>query len=309
MYKKSMLKILRIRQLFYIFISCLMLFSCDKSGNLVPAFIIINKEDITIRSSLFAGVTAQDFSDVWVTVNGQSLGCWELPAKIPVLETGNCNLIVNVGIKMNGVTSTRPVYPFVNSYKIKSIDIEPNDEIHLKPVFTYYDDIIFPVRENFENAGIVLIPGADSETDIITKITDQNLIYKNPWDSNDVNYNSGLIELKDTATYFEIETDELTLGTTNYYTFCELNYKTEGTIGVSLIVINSSGTRTSNPIAMYNASPNEWKKAYVNLTQALIRNYTASSFKIQIMGYREEDASNAKFYLDNIRVVQESYSE
>src|SRR5574344_695130 len=303
-----MLKFLKVRIVLMALISCLLM-SCEKNGNLVPAFIIINKEDITLQSHLFAGITAQDFSDVWVTVNGNSLGCWELPARIPVLETGTCNVIVNVGIKMNGVTSSRPVYPFVNSYKISSINIQPNDEIHLKPVFTYYSDISFPVHENFENAGVVFVPGADSQTDVITKVTDPNLIYKNLWDPSDVNVNSGLIELKDTAEYFEIETSELDLGTTNYYTFCELNFKTDGVIGVSLVAINSSGVQTSNPIAMYNASPNEWKKAYVNLTQALIRNYTASSFKIQIIGYKEDGATVSKFYLDNIKLIQESYSE
>ena len=260
------------------------LLSCDNNKDLVPSFIVINKEDITIRynSILGTGSTAHDLSDVWVQVNGKNLGCWELPARIPVLERGNCNITVKAGIVLNGMKASHSAYSFFESFKTTA-DLEPRMETRLYPEFAYADNVTFPFIENFESAGIQLTSSSDSQADITT---------------------SGLVELKDTAVYFDLRSENLYLlndGTCRI--FFELNYKTDASVGIGLFAVGSSGSIIHHPILMINPSGGQWKKIYVDLSQVVGKNYAAKNFILQITGFREND-NPANFYFNNLRILQ-----
>ena len=289
--------------------------SCNNDKK-IPAFIVINKEDITVlyNSTLGTGSTAHDFSDVWVNVNGTILGCWELPARIPVLEQGSCNIVVKAGIILNGMKSSHSAYSFFKFFET-TVDLEPHSETRLYPVFAYIDNLSSPASsiENFESAGIRLTPSSDSQAGI-DKIETPNLIYKNPYDSLDVNHYSGFTELKDTAFYFDLRSENLELFSDGTYrTFFECNYNIdakndpsnpEASVGIGLIAVSSSGNTTHYPVVMLNPSEGQWKKIYVDLSQVVGQNYTARYFVLQITGFRETHEKAVKFYFDNLRIIQ-----
>ena len=68
-------KIYFISFIFFAFVSC-------KKENLTPSYIKIN--DIELNSS-----STEKITDAWVYIENQLQGVYELPAKFPVLETGN----------------------------------------------------------------------------------------------------------------------------------------------------------------------------------------------------------------------------
>jgi len=282
------------------------LVSCDNDRNLVPAFIVITKEDITIHPSLTLGKgsTAHDISDVWIKVNGKHLGCWELPARIPVLEEGSCTIVVSAGIVLNGMKSSRSAYSFFKSFET-TVNLELRTETRLYPEFAYAENVTFPFIENFEEPGTQLTADSSSQAEI-NKIDDPNLIYRNLHDPSDINTYSGFVELKDTADYFDLRSGKLALikdGT--HRTFFEFNYKTESWIGIELIAISSSGIEKHYPLVEINPSAGQWKKMYVDLSQVVGQNYAAESFKLQITGIREGSNKAVKFYFDNLRILQQ----
>ena len=265
------------------------LISCDNDRNLVPAFIVINKEDITVQCNLFEGCAVHDFSDVWVKVNGKHLGCWELPARIPVLDQGNCNIVINAGIILNGMKSSHSAYSFFNPFEITA-NLEPRKETRINPKFTYLDNITVPFTENFQGSGgIKFIPSPDSQADISAL---------------------GVVELNDTAIYFDLRTENLNLRNDGTYrTFFEFNYNIEAesnkevSIGVGLIAVSSNGNTTHHPIVMINPTRGQWKKIYVDLSQIVGQNSSARSFILQITGFRETDKA-VKFQFGNMRILQ-----
>ena len=61
-----------------------------------------------------------NISDCWVTFNGLFLGAYEMPSNIPVQMSGDINARISPGIKVNGVSSNRIIYPFYKEFEIHS---------------------------------------------------------------------------------------------------------------------------------------------------------------------------------------------
>lgn len=300
------------KRFFSFFFSMIFLFlfiSCKKI-DVAPTYIIIEKEDIKISLENIdleqfndpSGLTAHDFSDIWLTANGKKIGTWELPCKIPILERGEVNLSIEPGIKLNGVSTTRPIYPFVQKYT-ETVKAQGNGtEIVIKPTFNYLENNLhFPLVENFESAGTSFI-SLDSTKPSFSKIDDPLLIYYNELDPNDGNRYSGWIQLKDSMTSFEIISPSLILPGNGRWVFLELNYNCEQDLNTGLFITQANNVTTNENLVMLRATKGKWKKAYINLTLAVSRNYTAQNFKVFLSG-NKKNSEEANFYFDNIRVL------
>lgn len=283
---------------------------CQKS-DITPAYIVIHPEDVSLaldnldlaQFNSNSGLTARKFPYVWITVDGEKLGIWELPCKVPVLNTGTVSVDLQPGIEMNGMSTTCPEYPFVTTYKT-SVFLEKGVETVIKPRFQYYKtNLYFPLVENFESAGTVFAP-TDTTTHLyVQKITDEDLIYHNPDDPADVNTCSGYIQLKDSVSSFEIASDYLKLPGNGKSVFLELNYKCDHDLYAGLIVKQSTSIPSHESLVVMRATKGAWKKIYINLTLAVSRNTTAEGFKIVFSGGTNGGQDVANYYFDNIRVM------
>ena len=298
----------KIRKLFIFPILILFLISCNKT-DVTPTYVVINKEDIIVSLSNLdmgqfnspSGLTAHDFSDIWLTANGEKIGSWELPCKIPILETGEVKLVLQPGIKLNAMSTTRPIYPFFTQYTT-TIQAVKGQEVVIKPVFNYYrSSLYFPLVENFESAGTEFT-SLDTNLPAFSKVNDSELIYQNPYDFADINTCSGVIQLKDTVSSFEVISPEIDLPGNGRSVFLELNYKCNQTLNIGLIISQSSSIPTNENLLVLRPTNGMWKKAYVNLTLAVSRNLTATGFRILLSG-NKQTSSEAEYYFDNIRVL------
>ena len=95
------------------FIILLFLFSCE---------VINNEEDIpsiiTIESIELDGNHSSKITDAWVYIDNEFKGVFPLPANFPVLNTGELEIIIEAGIKKNGISSSRENYPFFTSFEV-----------------------------------------------------------------------------------------------------------------------------------------------------------------------------------------------
>ena len=76
----------------------------------IPSYIHI--ESIDLETDSFEGSDSQNLTDAWVTMDGNFLGAFELPCTIPILSDGAHEFRVSSGIKANGISATRIIYPF-----------------------------------------------------------------------------------------------------------------------------------------------------------------------------------------------------
>lgn len=270
--------------------------SCDRNMS-VPSYLYIDSA-ILKTAYMQQGTASANITDVWVTVDGKNMGVYELPATVPLLVSGNVKVQLQAGIKKNGLSSLRPVYPFFSS-DIRYLDMKKKSCDTLHPVFTYGTSTQFVYREDFEDAGIKL-KAVDSSI-LITKTSDKKLLFSHPGETN---HYSGCIHLKPEDTYFEIQTS-VSLKKQLTYAFLEVNYNTTENIEVG-IYYHYNGRTIQVPIcgvyATGKGETSQWKKIYINLTEAVNASSYVSDYEVYIKGVKTK-GNEALYLFDNIKIV------
>ncbi|MCX6350385.1 MAG: hypothetical protein NTX03_00815 [Bacteroidetes bacterium] len=127
----------------------LLLSSCAKQKEEeVPSYIHVEKGSFTPGNMLHEDSSLK-IPDVWLTVNNQFIGAFEMPVTAPVLQTGKSKIYMRAGVKENGIAATRSIYPFYKPYIIDTT-IDRRKTITLNPVWSYIDNPNFGMKEGFE---------------------------------------------------------------------------------------------------------------------------------------------------------------
>ncbi|MBO4481421.1 MAG: hypothetical protein J5719_02575, partial [Bacteroidales bacterium] len=299
-----------------IILLCVILLSACKEPDLTPSYIEVAKEDVTMNMYNFntlhntnfdefelAAIADQDFADIWITADGNNMGTWELPCKLPLLDRDSVQLIMTPGILMNGMSTTRPKYPFVQAYKAKFF-FEKENATRVQAHVQYYNNVYFPLIETFEGAGISFTKRDSTHVDF-NRTTDPDLIYRNPLQPGALNMTSGVLTLADTITSFEVVSEELQLPGQGYPVFLEMDYKCDKEMYVGLLTHQTTSAVVIHDPLVNIRPTDKWKKIYINLTQCLGRRFTnAQSYQVIISSVKDKtDTNDANFYFDNIKVV------
>ncbi len=264
-----------------------------------PAFIKVDSVKLVTDYSA-EGSSSHNIVDIWHYVNGEILGAFNYPSRIPSLITGNVILNTQAGIKLNGVSDTRVPYPFYKSY-IDTVILTPGNILEVYPVFYYDPSAQFSWIEDFEAAGISLEKTLISDT-TINEVSNADEIFRNTQDLSEINRYSGLVHLKGDVETFDIQTiDKFVLPKNGNYVFLELNYKVSTNVVVGLIA-NYSSSIKKYPIVILNPTTT-WKKIYINLTLVVSRETTAQNFQVYFTGTKDANHSEDKLYFDNIKLI------
>src|SRR6185369_5304430 len=81
----------------------------------VPSYIRIESIKLTTDNAT-QGSNRNAITDVWVYVDQQMVGVFEMPVTVPVLYSGVHTVMLKAGIIVDGIASTRIDYPFYNSF-------------------------------------------------------------------------------------------------------------------------------------------------------------------------------------------------
>jgi hypothetical protein len=105
-----------------------------------PSYIAVNEFtfDPSPTLSEFGPSTSTKIKDVWVYIDNEFQGTYELPARFPVLKTGAQQIILSPGIFLNGIAATRSPYPFYRPL-VQEIDLIANQTLTFNPVTSYFD--------------------------------------------------------------------------------------------------------------------------------------------------------------------------
>lgn len=273
---------------------------CDKfeGEQTIPAYIRIDSAGLIDNPNLEEGVLSLNFSDVWIYVDDQLIGAYELPAEIPVLAEDKHNLKIVPGIKMNGMSGIRYPYYYIKPWVQSDYDFEVGKVKNIYPEFYYYDNTVFALIEDFESSSIALERTNNSDTSLVR----YNYTVPNPMYGTSSGYCrfDSIYQMLECATYYDESSGYVF--PSGAIVFAEVEFNSEVPITVGLI-INKISSIIINPVAILNPTNGIWKKIYVNLTPVVLDNYDAENFNLFIRAQKPSSMDTAELKVDNIKLI------
>jgi hypothetical protein len=234
-----------------------------------------------------------NITDVWVTVNGDRVGTFELPALFPVIAEGKTNVVIMPGIKVNGIAATRDIYPFFDYYEFDTTFI-PVNTYNFTPVFKYKDNL-FMWTEHFPG----IIQGYKFEK---TTQSDTIIIVEPDTTIGPGNY-TGNIYLTVEKPKFQCTTiDDFVFPTDGRKIYAELDYKNNQEFEVGLFTYKSNQVIIS-PLVIVNPHPDSYNRIYIDLTSYVNANASAYKFKLYIGAEKPDTISSGFISIDNVAVI------
>ena len=264
--------------------------ACKKDEVAIPTYFQIN--EIGFYDNINGETSTSKISDVWFYVNDQKQGIYEMPCTFPVIGYGINNIKIFSGIKVNGISASRDIYPFYESYDT-TLNFISDSILSLVPTTKYKQNLNF-YSEDFDGLGNNFDISINSDTNFISPFpTDSvygqlsnvgKVILQNPF-------------LNFEATTFEID-DFPSAGSPVYI---ELDYKNNSTFIIGAYV-NFSQSVIKKSIIAINPSE-DWNKIYVNLTPTINESIGAQSLKVFISMLRPESMNSAELSIDNFKII------
>lgn len=286
---------MKILAILCLFICTFIVSSCDKPEP-TPSFIKINSIELTdTATGKVLDTLLSKVPDVWVSVDGLLLGVFELPAEIPVLNTGKSEFQVQGGIKVNGITATRDFYRFFDTYDT-TLTITSDKEYTLTPSISYTTRSNLQLSETFEDPSLTL-DSAQGSIATIKRTDDPDKIFpdEGSW--------SGQILFNKSESVAEIVSiDDYSIPGGANPAFLEMNYRNTKPFYVGIIK-NTPSQITQKTIILLTVQ-NEWNKIYINLTEETFEQFPGTTYKIFFGAVQgSSDTEETEILLDNIKLI------
>lgn len=286
-----------------IFISISQLFtSCEliNPDEKIPGYIYI---DTAILQTYYPteGSNSHKITDIWVNVDGNFQGIYELPAKFPILETGKHTYTFRAGVKNNGISASRAYYPFYKFYNLDTT-LNENQKMILKPKFQYDEEkTVFELIEDFEDPFLTF----ENMQDTFAEFNRSTV------DAFERDY-SGLIVLDSLHSTFQYKTiDSLFLPTNQKEVFIEMDYKTNLDLdfpGDNVFTVGfyyrTYSQLISEKVIYLNSTNGKWKKIYIDLTSNLGYHSDALFFYIFIGAKKTAKHPKVEIGIDNLKIIR-----
>ncbi|MDD3876564.1 MAG: hypothetical protein PHT69_08075 [Bacteroidales bacterium] len=282
-----------LQKIFYCLIILIIinLYACNDKKDLTPAYIKV--DEVTLNTTFVQGTNSHRINDIWVYINDDIQGVYELPAHFPVLSEGTYKMNIKPGILMNGIGATRIYYPFFEAVEME-VTFERGTTQSFNLSTAYQTETVFKWMENFEDGGISLEKTTKSEVDItktdnIEDVFEGNFSAKAVLDSNKSIFECHTINAYELPKY-------------GAPVFLEMNYKINSQVHVGIYAYSPSQV-VQRAVLILNAT-DTWKKIYINLTNAVSENINATEFRIFFGMLKNEDESIVPTaYFDNIKLI------
>lgn len=287
------------KTLFYLLASSIgitTLQSCNYFDSDTPQPIFVEIPSVSLSTTPEQGDPSHNITDVWVNANGQLLGVFPLPARIPIIIAEGVDsiaLTVLPGIRNDGQTATAFIYRLIAAERYV-LDPVIGETTVLEPVFKYSDNAIFDFVEGFEAAHIFTAPGPNNTGNgSIVPTTEEAASGQR----------SGVMRLDENTKLAEVLTfsafDRANNGGGDSY--IELDYKTDTPFSVGVYA-----RQGSTMIPFYNViitEKEDWNRIYLDFTFDLAPQ-GIDDYRVAIVGSIENsDQEAGAIFIDNIKLV------
>jgi hypothetical protein len=256
--------------------------------------------ELKVNDNGSQGTNSHDIVDAWVYADGEFIGVFELPTRVPILKSGTTNLTILAGIKRNGLATDRAPYPFFKSYNLEYDLVEARVDT-LIPVIEYNEALNFVWMEDFEDGRISLEKtGTITTVDSISITNQPNEVFS--YDGVDNNA-SGVVKIDTGLQFMEFSSVQLfDLPRQGNEIYLELNYKTDVELIVGLYPISGNVVQR---VPVVNLFPtNEWRKAYISLKEDVnASEFQGLDFRLVFGAQSNAKTGNNFVYLDNLKLM------
>ncbi len=263
----------------------------------IPAYVYVESFQVN-TDSRSEGTNSSKIEEVWLSVNGNFLGAYTLPALIPILESGMRTLTLSAGIKDNGISATPEIYPFYDDYEVQ-LELRPNEVDTLRPIIGYRDNTRFAFIEQFETEDSHIFQDlrAGTTANRVQIVSEGGLEGNSAYVQ--LNEDNPLVELATLNAYRD-------LTTRGFVAYLEVDFRSDVIVvfGVQGFRNGVPGTPIFDPGFLPGAT---WSKIYFNLSPLVFGN-NFDEFKILFQAILpNEDGvfiqKDANIWLDNIKLV------
>lgn len=272
-----------------------LLWQCDiiNPDEATPAYLQI--DEFAFATQAGQGSSHQKITEVWVFINGEFLGVYDLPATLPVLAFGPTVVRLEAGIRDNGISSTPEIYPFYEPFTA-NLNLEAGITTRISPSTRYVDDAKFGFIEDFEDGRPRIF---------VEQLTGDTPIERIQTGVFEGAYSGHLVLTKEGNPVVELASgnnfSDLTSG--GVYVYLEVTYKSDAAVAWGIV---GPGDPILGPEGFFDLgfTPNDdWNKIYFNLSQTVF-DANQDTYKIGLQAFLlDTSPDTANVYLDNIKLV------
>ncbi len=247
-----------------------------------------------------AGELSQNISEVFLYINDDIMGVFEVPFKIPVLVEGPVNIKIFPAIKNNGISATKKIYPFLDIYEVNETLVK-NQTLSISPKTRYKSNVKF-IIEDFEDAAIKIENDPNSAT-VYTVGNDPE--FKKWFNGNfygQVNLNAEDSTWIAYTNFASVNGANLPRATEVYL---EIDFLNTAPLVTGLLAISPNGVKPNQNIQLNPLKDGEmkWRKIYIDLRELINASDPQAYFEHTFQSILPEDASSAFILIDNIKIV------
>lgn len=261
--------------------------SCGLFDNFDENPMFISLKDPSLSTFSNQGSNSHKILDIWVSADGRTLGVFEMPDTIPVYDENEVtSMQYFAGIRRNGTTNDHWQYPFYERINI-TYDYEP-EVVRTDPIeFTYRDDVVFSLVENFSGVHTFTVDVDEDPSTVVQQVNDGCLEGA-----------CGLIALETDTSEIEVASgiglqDLPTNGTP---VFLEVDYKND--IEFSIGLQGELGSTGLEQYIILLKPSEEWNKIYLDLSE-LVQLSGLETFRV-LFG---SNNGPGNIYLDNVKLL------
>jgi hypothetical protein len=254
----------------------------------IPSYVRIDSISLQINNSNLEGSASHKITDAWVYIDGDLIGAFEMPVNIPVLAEGTHQILVLAGIKQNGLSSTRAIYPEYKGWS-SSITLTRGEIVSVSPVVEYYAATNFMWMCDFDQPG--------------TNINDNF----GPWPGRMIEV-SGAQAFENESGYVMLYSD-----TTEFYAQSSLSYQFNGAYDIYLemnyscnqnFVVGIYCVQTAAYIPWVEISAStSWNKIYIRLNDAVLTQPPGGSYHVYVAMKKDAAVANPWLAIDNLKLI------
>ncbi len=268
-------------------------YSCNDPEAKIPAYIYIDNIELETNNAT-QGAPTQNVTDIWVYVDGVSIGVFNKQQLIPVLadDFQSTEIILVPGIRDNGIRQDIQNYFLYKEITI-SENLEPGIIDTIDAVFRYVDHAKFVFIEDFENGNIF---NKEVDGDEYTSI---RISENNPRSGK----KCGIIELNNEHNSLETTTkaDYYNLPEKGNLVYLELDYKGNNEFVTGISGKDIQGNEYKSDFILLKPQE-KWNKIYLNLTNE-IQAAGLESYKIFFRAQYNNTSETTTIFLDNIKLL------
>ncbi len=264
--------------------------SCDGKEEPIPSYIHIPAGTI-ISDYPSEGSNSSKITDVWLFVENNQLGVFELPVTIPILMEGDVKLSFQAGIFADGISSSRDRYPFY-TFETINVDLKAGEIDTLIPEFQYQSNKTILLKDDFEQSN-----------NFEPKQVFSPPLF-NAQEAGDVfeGGNSACVTLSQDSPAFQVGTISVfSLPPNNSRSYIEMDYKCDETMQVYIYSIGGNPSIFQQILSIKRST--DWNKIYMELTPYVEEAGQNNGIGFGFVGEISDTLETSKYCFDNIKLI------